>query len=490
MFQNHFWYFLGENLLLFYLLFLICWGVVFSKVEKEKGSGVFFTVNFSLFFLVLLALLFVVLVFFQQADSTVLLFNNVLLLEPSVLFSKRVFLIFSVAVLFFLVYYDKVESLPFEVFFLSLFVIFSSLIILGVNDFLVLYLAIELQSLSFYILASAKRDSVLSSEAGLKYFTIGSLASILLLFGMALFYLVFGTFNFSEIFILSSINAQYLNEIVRFAILLLLVGLFFKLAAAPFHNWAPDVYQGAPYVVSLIFMVIPKLVLVLLMQRVILFFLENLGIEFSIVFIAVGFFSIALGTFFALKQWKLRRLLAYSGIVNVGFVLLVLAVANQAAFVYSVFYLLSYLFLTVNLFAWLFVMRKASFLGEYSFIEDVSDFIGVYSLSPLVAFFLSFVFLSYSGIPPFLGFFSKFFVLYFLVSSGYFFSAFFLLFFSVFALFYYLYFIKVMFFVPAYPKEIFFTQGAPLYFAIFLTFVNIFSFFFVDTFFSFAFFMV
>lgn len=237
-------------------------------------------------------------------------------------------------------------------------------------------------------------------------------------------------------------------------------------------------------------MVIPKLVLVILMQRVILFFLENLGIEFSIVFTLVGFFSIALGTFFALKQWKLRRLLAYSGIVNIGFVLLVLAVANQAAFVYSVFYLISYLFLTINLFAWLFVIRKVNFLGEYSFIEDISDFVGMYSLSPLIAFFLAFVFLSYSGIPPFLGFFSKFFVLYFLVYSGYFFSAFFLLFFSVLALFYYLYFIKVMFFVPSYSKELFFTQGAPLYLAIFLTFVNMFSFFFVDTLFSFSFFMV
>lgn len=211
----------------FYLLFLICWGVIFSKVEKEKGSGVFFTVNFSLFFLVLLALLFIVLVFFQQKESTVLLFNNALLLEPSVLFSKRIFLIFSFIVLSFLLYYDKVESLPFEVFFLSLFVIFSSLVILGVNDFLVLYLAIELQSLSFYILASAKRDSVLSSEAGLKYFTIGSLASIFLLFGMALFYLVFGTFNFSEIFILSSVNAQYLNEIVRFCFTPSFGGSFF-----------------------------------------------------------------------------------------------------------------------------------------------------------------------------------------------------------------------------------------------------------------------
>lgn len=233
----------------------------------------------------------------------------------------------------------------------------------------------------------------------------------------------------------------------------------------------------------------PKLVFVLLLQRVILFFLENLGTEFSIVFMLAGFFSIALGTFFALKQWKLRRLLAYSGIVNIGFILLVLSVANQAGYVYSIFYLLSYIFLTINLFAWLFVIRKVSTLGEITYIEDVTDFAGFYTLSPIVAFFLSFVFLSYAGIPPFLGFFSKFFVLYFLVNSGSFFSAFFLLFFSVLALFYYLYFIKVMFFVPTYAKELFLLKGTPLYFAIGLTFVNIFSFFLIDTFFSLAFLM-
>lgn len=176
-------------------------------------------------------------------------FNNVILLDNFSLYVKRIFLLLAFFVFIFLFFYDKVETLAFEVLLLVLLVIFSSVLLLSANDLLLIYLSIELQSLSFYILASSKRDSVLSAEAGIKYFTVGSLASIFLLFGLALLYLVYGTFNLSDILLLNCVNATYLHSVLLLSALFIMVSLFFKLALVPFHNWAPDVYQGSPYVV-------------------------------------------------------------------------------------------------------------------------------------------------------------------------------------------------------------------------------------------------
>lgn len=202
-----------------------------------------------MFVLVFQALLFVFCLFLQQESFDVVLFNGVLLCDSFSLYSKRIFLFLFFIFIFYLKFYiDKYVS-PFEFFFLLLFFLLSSLILLSVNDFLVLYLAIELQSLSFYILASSKRNSVLAVESGVKYFTLGSLASIFLLFGISLLFFAFGTFNFTDLISNFAVQLPIRHNIVILALISILVSFYLKLAIVPFHNWAPDVYSGTSVIV-------------------------------------------------------------------------------------------------------------------------------------------------------------------------------------------------------------------------------------------------
>lgn len=236
-------------------------------------------------------------------------------------------------------------------------------------------------------------------------------------------------------------------------------------------------------------MTLPKFVLVFVMYRIIDFLFAEYTFYLSLLFIAVGLSSVFVGTFFALSQWKLRKFLAYSGIVNMGFVVLAFSVFSEEAYLYAFFYLIIYIFLSLNLFSWLFVLKKVNSRGEFVFLEDITDFTGLYSISPLATFAIAAVFFSYAGIPPFLGFFSKFFLLYILVVNGYFIVVFFLLLCSAVALVYYLFFVKIMFFSSLSPKEIKIVDGFPLLLASLLTLFNFFGIFVIDFVFSFGFFL-
>lgn len=231
-------------------------------------------------------------------------------------------------------------------------------------------------------------------------------------------------------------------------------------------------------------MTLPKFVLFLVLSKLLFYFYIEFTFYFSGVLFISGVFSVLLGTLFALRQWKVRRLLAYSSIANLGYLCLLLATFSDLSFFYAIFYILIYLVINFSFFAWFFVLQKRGQDGNLDFLENLTDFTGLAKVSPLTAFFLAFVLFSYAGIPPFLGFFSKFFLLTVLVDSKCFFSAFVVLGSSAIALIYYLFFIKVMFFSAAPHLEIFLQKGAPLFLAIFLTFLNLFGFFFIDMFFS------
>lgn len=338
----------------------------------------------------------------------------------------------------------------FEVLVLILSIVLGLILLLSANDFLTIFLAVEMQSLGLYVLAASKRDSTFSIEAGLKYYLLGSLASTFFLFGAFLIYTAFGTTNFvalSLFFPKEEFSLTYtdisrytsdrppfsfensikifdfsskLNETVFISFFFLSFFFFFKLGAAPLHNWVPDVYEGAPIGVSIFFAVIPKFVLFSCFLRVLSIFYPFLCFSanmsdsslFSVYFFReflffCGLLSVFLGTFYALAQKRLKRLLAYGSISHVGLMILSVSTFTSQGlfsfFLYIIFYsLMTFLF-------WGIVISHYTKEGNED-SKTISDFTNLATYNPILAFSALCILFSFIGMPPFFGFFSKFYV--------------------------------------------------------------------------------
>jgi proton-translocating NADH-quinone oxidoreductase chain N len=334
---------------------------------------------------------------------------------------------------------------------------------INVADMLTFYLLIELQALVFYVLASFKRDSSFSVEAGLKYFIIGSFISGIFLFGCSLIYFSIGTLNFNNISVL--LYTQFpLEFIVEYQLLLLGVLLvtfvfLFKVLAAPFHFWSPDVYEGAPLSTTIIFSILPKLsifyIFVKWMSIVIIFEEIRLILLFS------GFLSILLGSFWAFKQKRLKRLIIYSSLAQLGFLISVLSSYSVNA--YASLYFFLFVYLITSILIWNYYSLLATFQKEINnFFENsfkplyVTVFTSFFKVNTTWAFSFLIIFFSLAGIPPFVGFLSKFFVLVSLLEFGNFFSSFSLLMISSISVFYYLRIVKIVYFenIPNFKIEL------------------------------------
>jgi len=313
-------------------------------------------------------------------------------------------------------------------------------------DLLSLYLSIEMQSLCLYVLAAAKKDSTLSTEAGLKYFILGSFASALLLFGISLLYGCVGTTNFHDLSLLFSVdfeNDLLLLNAVEKAILCIAVSFLFKIAAAPFHTWSPDVYEGSPITSTIFFAVIPKLaiftVFLRLFQGIFFCFSESL----SFVFVIFSMASVFVGAFAALKQKKLKRLLAYSSISHVGYLLLAFAVnsieATQALFFYLITYMIT------SLIIWTFILSIESTVNSKR-SKTLVDLSNIVRVNPLLFLTALLSFFSLSGVPPLVGFYAKMQIFVYTMSSSFYFASFFAILTSIISSFYYLRIIKIMYF--------------------------------------------
>ncbi len=351
----------------------------------------------------------------------------------------------------------------FEYFSIFLISVFSSTLMINVADMLTFYLLIELQALVFYVLASFKRDSSFSVEAGLKYFIIGSFISGIFLFGCSLIYFSIGTLNFNNISVL--LYTQFpLEFIVEYQLLLLGVLLvtfvfLFKVLAAPFHFWSPDVYEGAPLSTTIIFSILPKLsifyIFVKWMSIVIIFEEIRLILLFS------GFLSILLGSFWAFKQKRLKRLIIYSSLAQLGFLISVLSSYSVNA--YASLYFFLFVYLITSILIWNYYSLLATFQKEINnFFENsfkplyVTVFTSFFKVNTTWAFSFLIIFFSLAGIPPFVGFLSKFFVLVSLLEFGNFFSSFSLLMISSISVFYYLRIVKIVYFenIPNFKIEL------------------------------------
>ncbi len=284
------------------------------------------------------------------------------------------------------------------------------------NSFLALYMALELQSLSLYVLAAFNRDQLRSTEAGLKYFVLGALASGMLLYGCSLVYGFTGTLLFDELGTILTASEGGVVELGLGALsglVFITAGLAFKLSAVPFHMWAPDVYEGAPTPVTAFFAAAPKVAAVGLTLRVLMQPFGSAADEWQqiIVFIAVA--SMLLGAFAAIRQTNIKRLLAYSGIGHVGFALVGLAAGTERGIYGVLIYMTIYLVMTIGTFAVVLMMRRQ---GRY--IETIEDLAGLSTTRPLLAAAMAIFMFSLAGIPPLAGFFGKLYVFMAAVEAG------------------------------------------------------------------------
>jgi len=322
---------------------------------------------------------------------------------------------------------------------LVLFAVLGMNVMVSATDLLTLYIGLELNSLSAYVLAAFLRTDSRSAEAGLKYFVLGALASGILLFGMSLTYGFTGTTDFD------GIRAALSGEIAMgalFGITFVLAGLAFKISAVPFHMWTPDVYEGAPTPVTAFFASAPKVAAVALSARVAL---DAFGMQADawrqiVIFAALA--SIVVGALGAIGQANIKRLLAYSSINNVGFILIGLAAATPAGASAMLVYLAIYVAMTVGSFVAVLMLKKAD--GEY--VEAIADIAGLSRTRPLLALCLAMLMFSLAGIPPLFGFWGKFVVFQAAVEANLVVLAALGIAASVIGAFYYIKIVKVMYF--------------------------------------------
>ncbi len=306
-----------------------------------------------------------------------------------------------------------------------------------------LYLGLELQSLSLYVLAAMNRDSVRSTEAGLKYFVLGALSSGLILYGASLVYGFAGTVTFAGI--TEALKAEFSIGLVV-GLIFVLAGLAFKISAVPFHMWTPDVYEGAPTPVTAFFAAAPKLAAMAVFIRLLYEGFPGASDAWRQVLVFMSIASMALGAFAGIAQTNIKRLMAYSSIGHMGFALIGLAAGGPEGLRGAVLYLIIYLVMTAGVFAAIIAMRR-----DGRGLELIEDFSGLARTSRGLAFAIAMLMFSLAGIPPLAGFFAKYFVLLSAVKAGMWPLAVIGVLSSVVSAVYYLYIVKVMYFDE--PKE-------------------------------------
>jgi NADH-quinone oxidoreductase subunit N len=298
-------------------------------------------------------------------------------------------------------YFGKESDNRFEFAVLTLLSVLGFFVMAGANNLIALYLGLELQSLAAYVLAAFRRDDARSSEAGLKYFVLGALSSGILLYGASLIYGFTGSIQFARIVE----TAGEGNVGVIFGLVFLICGLAFKMSAAPFHMWTPDVYEGAPTPVTALFAAAPKVAAVALLARVLYEPFGDLLQSWRQVLVALSALSLLVGAFAALVQTNIKRLMAYSSIANMGFVLMGLAAGGQAGAASALLFLTFYVPATIAAFAIILAMRRGGVL-----VERIADLAGLAARRPWMAAVLTLVFFSFTGIPPLGGFLGKVYV--------------------------------------------------------------------------------
>ena len=320
--------------------------------------------------------------------------------------------------------------------------VLGMIVMISAYDLMVFYVGLELQSLSLYVLASFNRDNKNSSEAGLKYFVLSALSSGLLLYGSSLIYGFTSSTNFGII----ALNLDIYNFGSIFGIVFIIVGLAFKISAVPFHMWAPDVYEGSPTSVTYFFSIVPKIAGLTVFIRFLYIPFINVIDQWQMIIIFISIASMILGSVAAIGQNNIKRLIAYSSIGHMGFILAGLATATNNGIQNSIIYLIIYGIMNMGLFTCIFLLKRKNI-----FYENLTDLSGMSKNHPLLSLCMLIFLFSLAGIPPLAGFFAKFYIFMSVIEVKMYFLAITGLLTTVISAFYYLRIIKIIYFDE--PKE-------------------------------------
>ena len=392
--------------------------------------------------------------FVASGEGTEILFSGSFIVDSYARMLKLLTLAgTAVALVMSVGYWRAAGGLRFEFPILVLFAATGMLMMISAYDLIALYVGLELQSLALYVVAAFKRDSARSSEAGLKYFVLGALSSGMLLYGASLVYGFTGSTEFTQI--AAAVQPSGANLGLIFGLVFLMAGFAFKISAVPFHMWTPDVYEGAPTPVTAFFAAAPKLAAMALTVRVVVSAFPALTSEWQQIVVFLAIASMALGSFAAIGQRNIKRLMAYSSIGHMGYALVGLAAGTAEGVQGVIVYLAIYLVMTLGMFAAILAMRR-----DGKMVEEIDQLAGLSRTSPMMALVMAILLFSLAGIPPLAGFFAKFYVFLAAIESGLYALAVIGVLLSVVGAYYYLRIVKIMYFDD--PAERFEAMPAPL----------------------------
>ena len=421
--------------------------IVYGVIGEKRSDARKFSQQRKITILSIISLSLGIIIMIEQMglleNQEILIKNGIIGITQVVLGVKLMIALSTISILLMSIKNENKE-VSFEITQLILLSVLGLWIVIESKNLVMLYLGIELSSLSLYALAASKRTGKFSTEAGLKYFILGALSSGILLFGMGLIYISTGQTGYTEILAIT-LGGQELQGILEVGAIMIIVALLFKLAAAPFHMWAPDVYEGSPTIITAYFLIVPKIGILAALYNFI--FASCIGIFTSIqpILILSTLLSIGVGSIGAINQTKIKRLLAYSGIAHMGFILMGFIPGTiyglQASFLYIVIYIL----MSINTFIVVLSIYKKQEV-ENNPVHYISQVVGLSRTNPALAINFAIVLLSIAGIPPLGGFLSKFIVLNAAIDAQFYILAIISVCLSVVGTYYYLRIIKWMYF--------------------------------------------
>jgi NADH-quinone oxidoreductase subunit N len=326
-----------------------------------------------------------------------------------------------------------------EFYTLTIFAVIGVMLLVSAGNLITVYLGLELLTLSSYALVALNRDSRLSSEAAIKYFVLGALSSGMLLYGMSMVYGATGTLSLAQLH--TAIPSSTMPHLLVFGLIFMIIGIAFKLGAAPFHMWIPDVYQGAPTPVTTFIGSASKLAAFGMAYRLLETGMGDLAQHWQLMLAALAVLSLAIGNLVAIVQTNIKRLLAYSTISHMGYLLLGLVNATPEGYSAAMFYAISYALMSTAAFGVILALSRAGFESE-----EIDDFKGLNQRAPWMAFLMMLAMFSLAGVPPMFGFFAKLLVLQAAIHAGMMWLAIVGAVFAIIGLYYYLRVVKVMYF--------------------------------------------
>jgi|LakMenEpi03Aug12_release.lakeMendotaPanAssembly.Ray.scaffolds.fasta_scaffold259647_2 NADH-quinone oxidoreductase subunit N len=440
-FYNNFNILIPEFFITLIILFFLLFGTFYKNINSKKIL-IIKTLNNLIIFLLLITLI----LMFNIQNISITLMNGVLFCDNLTQYIKSILIICTI--ICYIIqsnYIIQQKIFLFEINILILISLLGLMLLVSSYNFITLYLAIELQSLSFYILTASKKKSPLAVEAALKYFILGSIASSFILYGSSIIYGTCGSLNFGNIYLILS-NIYFLENInliigILIGFLFILVGIFFKIGAAPFHHWLPDVYEGSPNNITSFFAITPKIAYIGILIRFLFDILIDISFFFETIFYICAILSMLIGSLSSIQQKKIKRLLAYSSISHIGFILIGFTSNLLDSIPYILLYIFIYIIMNINL--WTSYLSLNINNKPVKYLTDLSN---LFNLNKLFSFIIILNIFSMCGIPPLAGFFSKLFLFISAIKAKYFGLIFFSILISILSSFYYLRIIKIIFF--------------------------------------------